>query len=91
VAEEFLDDAEVGAEGEEVAGEGVAEHVGVDVALDAGFRGGLAEDAVDAFAGEGPAAMGDEDLRDGAGLEELGADLLEVALDLVLGRDADGD
>ncbi len=38
VSEEFLDDAEVGAAGEEVGGEGVAEGVGVDGA-DAGAAG----------------------------------------------------
>lgn len=43
VAEELLDDAEVGAVVEEEGRGGVAEHVGCDVALDSGGAGQIAK------------------------------------------------
>jgi hypothetical protein len=60
VAEEFLDDAQVGAVFEEVGGEAVAEHVGRDVSRDAGVaRAGL-DAAPHGRGAEGAAAFGEE-------------------------------
>ncbi len=64
VAEEFLDDAEVGAAGEEVGGEGVAEGVGVDGA-DAGAAGEAADELPEDDAGDGPAGAGEEEAGGG--------------------------
>lgn len=61
VAEPLLDGEEGDASEDAVAGEGVAEEVGVDVAVDAGAAGGLADDAVDLLFGEGGAVGAAED------------------------------
>ena len=61
MAEPLLDGEEGDAAEDAVAGEGVAEEVGVDVAVDAGAAGGLADDAVDLLFGEGGAVGAAED------------------------------
>ncbi len=62
VAEEFLDDAEVGAAFEEVGGERVPQQVRVDVLLDAGEGGALLDDLADPVGAEWAAADREKDL-----------------------------
>lgn len=91
VSEEFLDDAEVGAAGEEVGGEGVAEGVGVDVA-EAGAFGGTFDDLPDDDAGDGQAGAGEEEtgvVRLSA--NEDGAEIFDVGFEGAGGGGADGD
>ena len=91
MAEHLLDDTQVGAALEQVAGERVAQHVRVDGALDAGAPGGITDDGPDAFAGQGAPADGEEH-RDGArGGVELRPDLGEVRRERLAGRDAERD
>lgn len=96
VAEEFLDDAEVGAAGEEVGGEGVAEGVGVDGA-DAGTFGHAADELPEDDAGDGAAGAGDEEaigVGFGAGGfdgQEEGAEFFYVFFEGGDGGGADGD
>ena len=60
VAEELLDDAEVGTMAKQVAGEGVSQDVRVDVLLDAGSAGNVFDDLPDATARHGVAIAGEE-------------------------------
>ena len=96
VAEEFLDDAEVGAAGEEVGGEGVAEGVGVDGA-DAGALGHFSDELPEDDAGDWAAGAGEEDaVMGGFGAggfdgDELGAECSEVVVKRLKGGGADGD
>lgn len=92
VAEEFLDDAEVGPAFEEVGGEGVAEEVRIDFVGEAGARGAVFDDLAHAVGGEGAAANGEEDVGGGfARFDEFGALVVEISLDGVEGAQADGD
>ncbi len=49
VAEEFLNDSEVGAILQEMGGKGMAEEVGVDVLIDPGLLGALFDNLADAL------------------------------------------
>ena len=91
VAEEFLDDAQVGAVLQEVGGERVAEEVWVDVGFDAGEPGAVADDLADAFGGERGAIFGDEDVVAGFTRDEFRAFVGEVVGDGGEGFGADGD
>lgn len=52
VAEEFLNDAQVGAAAEQVGGEAVAHKMGVDIRFDTGAGGVLFDELADAGSGE---------------------------------------
>ncbi len=91
VAEEFLDDAEVGAVFEEVGGEGVAQKVGVEVLREAGRLGAGFDDLAHARGGKRAAKDGEEEVGGGFGFDECGALVGEVVLDGVDGTRADGD
>lgn len=91
MAEEFLDDAEVGPMFEEVGGEAVSEHVGGDGPADSGEPGAFADSEPEGDGGEGRAAPGQEDGARAAGGEEGGSRDLEIALEGGDGDAADGD
>lgn len=65
VAEEFLNDAEIGTVLEEVGGEGVAKEVGVDVLVNAGLLSAIFDDLPDTIGGERSATDGEEDFGGG--------------------------
>ena len=67
MAEEFLDDAEVGSVFEEMSREGVAEEVRVDLLVDPSLLGAGFDDLADAVRAEGAAADGEEDVAGGFG------------------------
>ena len=52
VAEEFLNNAQVGSTAEEVSGEAVAHEVGIDIRFDASAGGVLFDELADAWGGE---------------------------------------
>jgi hypothetical protein len=52
MAEEFLNDAEIGSTAEEVGGEAVAHEVGIDIRFDASASGVLFDELADAGSGE---------------------------------------
>jgi hypothetical protein len=61
VAEEFLDGAKVGAVGEKMRGEGVAERVGVEVPIHVDETDVFFDDAADGTLGETAAGVVEED------------------------------
>jgi hypothetical protein len=65
VAEEFLNDAQVGATAEQMRGETVAHEVGIDICFDASAGGVLFDELADAGSGELFSPDGEENL--GAG------------------------
>lgn len=79
VAEDLLDDAQVGAAGQHVGGEGVAQRVRVEV-RHADGAAGLGDEGVHALAREPAAARVEEHGRSGLRVraDELGAPALEV-------------
>ena len=60
MAQHFLNDAQVGAVGEQVAGEGVAQRVRVDILMDAGAGGGDFHHIPDPFPVQRTAAFGEK-------------------------------
>jgi len=91
VAEEFLDDSEVGAVFEKVGGEGVAQEVRVDVLVDAGTFGAFFDDLADSVRRKLASTDGEEDLRGGFGFYQGGALAGEVSVEGVFGAPSDGD
>jgi hypothetical protein len=69
VAEEFLDDAEVGAAGEQMGGEGVAEEMGIDAGIKPGGLGGFFHDPPEVGGGEAAAVVAEEHLAAGFGAD----------------------
>lgn len=91
MAEEFLDDAEVGAVFEQVRGEAVSQHVRGDAARDAGVFDAFLDALPHGDRREGGAALGQEEVGGRAGRDQLGAAGGEVTVDGVDGFAADGD
>jgi hypothetical protein len=91
VAEEFLDDAEVSAVFEEVGGEGVAEHVGCDVARNAGVAGAGFDAAPHGRGAERGPAFGEEKDAGRFWVDVFGAAGGEVTINGGDGVAADGD
>ena len=81
VAQEFLNDAQVGAVFEQVGGEAVSKHVGRQRPLKAGLACALFDAAPECGRVEGGAAAGEKDRAGRAWADQPGASLLEVALE----------
>ena len=96
MAEECLDDAEVGSAGEEVCGEGVAERVRMD-GSHAGLKGEASGKLLEDDAGHGPAGTCEEYFVcggfgvDGFDADEFGAKRVEVVIDRINGVFAERD
>ena len=90
VAKEFLDDAEVGAAGEEVRGEAVAHEMGVDVGFESRAGGVLFDELPDALGGELASADGEENFGPAPRRDEVGALTGDVAAEGFEGGNADG-
>lgn len=93
VAEEFLDDAEVCASGEEVRGEAVSEFVWVD-AIESDAFGIFADDLPDGDAFKWASGVGEQESSVVSSVVELfecGIEFIEVGGDGIACRFADGD
>lgn len=91
MAEEFLDDPQVSAAGEQVSGERVAEEVGVNRGGDAGAAGGVPDHAPEAGGGERAAVAGEEDFAGAPLSQQFRAAGGEVNAQCGLGAAADED
>ena len=91
VAEEFLDDAQVGAVFQEMGCETVAKHVRRDVAGDAGVARAGFDAAPHGRSAEGAAAFGEEKVSGGFWADLFWAAGFEVTIDRGDGVMADGD
>ena len=91
VAEQFLNDAEVGAAAEEVCGEAVTHEVGIDIRIDAGAGGVLFDELADAGCRELFSPDGEENFGAGFFGDEFGAFALQVSADCLTSGLAEGD
>src|ERR1039458_10719433 len=78
MAEQLLNDAQVGAVIEQMGGKAVAQHVGGDVAGDAGPAGAVFDAQAQSHGGEWGAAFWEKDVFGGTGGGEPGAGHAEV-------------
>ena len=89
VAEEFLDDAEIGSILKEVGGEGVTQQVGIHVLLDPGQLGAGFDDLTNPIGTECSSPHRKEDLGGGVGFDMIGTLVGEVAFQRDAGPSSD--
>ena len=91
MAEQFLNDPQVGTVAEKVSGKAVAKQMGIDIDLDSRVLGGVFNDLPDAHRGEFFSTKRKEDFAPGARFDESGAFLFEIRANGGAGFLADGD
>ena len=91
MAEHHLDRAEVGAMGEKMGGEGMADHVRRDIFGDAGCQGRFPDDLPETQPGHRRTPGGDEEEITAPAAQDRRPTMFQIGFDLVLGLDAEGD
>ena len=91
MAEQFLNDPQVGTVAEKVGGKAVSKQMGIDIDLDSRVLGGVFNDLPDAHRGEFFSTNRKEDFAPRARFDESGAFLFEISANGGAGFLADGD
>ena len=91
MAEQFLNDPQVGTVAEKVGGKAVAKQMGIDIDFDSRVLGGVFDDLPDADRGEFCSTNREENFAPRARFDESGAFLFEISANGGAGFLADGD